>query len=340
MLGKWVGGSGSWVSWQRRRAKEWALMRQPTGLFINLEAPGPLCAWQRAGPQHSYGYIQLNKNKHEVLFGHVLTFFSEAVAAWMRPFLRSTFSVAQLRTVIKNHVSRVPVFLSDVCDTGFSTLSFLDSAWWAVEWKRLYHVCMWRGCRPVPHTGLPAAEMWQGIWESGGWFSELSPGSFEKGLSQSSVSFEGIHSVVLFRSSQWRSEGPASDGGGPRSRGSRPSRAGLAVEARSSLRCCLRCPSAPLARTFPALLRTTLSRHLCSFRVRAGRGVPGNAVRNACLLREAAHRPGSCATRMKCGRARPASSACATVARWPAGPGSVPGWSAPRWEAKTRPHGL
>ena len=75
------------------------------------------------------------------------------------------------------------------------------------------------------------------------------------------------------------------------------------------------CPSL-LLRCFGALMTTALPLpSLCFLRVRDGLGFRGNAVRTVCLLLEAARTEGSCDTRMICGRARPVSSACATVAK-------------------------
>lgn len=54
---------------------------------------------------------------------------------------------------------------------------------------------------------------------------------------------------------------------------------------------------------------------LCFSRVKAEPGIMGSAVRNVCLLPEVAHPVGSCGTRMKCGRARPVSSAFVTRAK-------------------------
>lgn len=46
---------GSWVFRQRRRAKKEHSLGSQQGLLINLDVPGPLCAWQRAGPQRICG---------------------------------------------------------------------------------------------------------------------------------------------------------------------------------------------------------------------------------------------------------------------------------------------
>lgn len=68
----------------------------------------------------------------------------------------------------------------------------------------------------------------------------------------------------------------------------------------------------------------------CFLRVREGFSAMGSAVRNVCLLPEAAPTTGVCGTRMRCGKALLVSSACVTVAESPATPGRVPRWSVPR----------